>query len=150
MQLVLAGNFAAVREKYIEVIENTKDMNIHARWIYGKHPSDAIIQSYIDRQEMYLFMDGQKIAGMAAVTMYQSEDYHEIIWNQNLKDDEVASLHILAVAPEYQGKGVAKQMMAEIISLVKKNEKKAIRLDALASNTPALLAPGFFNHSELN
>ena len=73
----------------------------------------------------------------AAVTMYQSEDYHEIIWNQNLKDDEVASLHILAVAPEYQGKGVAKQMMAEIISLVKKNEKKAIRLDALASNTPA-------------
>ncbi|MGN0735956.1 MAG: hypothetical protein ACI4LP_09145 [Anaerovoracaceae bacterium] len=71
MQLVLAGNFAAVREKYIEVIENTKDMNIHARWIYGKHPSDAIIQSYIDRQEMYLFMDGQKIDALASNTPAQ-------------------------------------------------------------------------------
>ena len=74
---------------------------------------------------------------MAAITMYQDEDYHEIIWSQNLKDDEVASLHILAVIPEYQGKGVSKRMMTEIISLVKKNGKKAIRLDALASNVPA-------------
>ena len=106
MQLVLAEDFAMVRKKYIEVIEYTKDMNIHARWIYGQHPTDAMIQSYMDRQEMYLYMDGQDVAGMAAITMYQGEDYHEIIWSQNLKDDEVASLHILTVVPEYQGKGV--------------------------------------------
>ena len=31
MQLVLAGDLAMVREKYIEVIEHTKDMNINAR-----------------------------------------------------------------------------------------------------------------------
>ena len=137
MQLVLAGDFAMVREKYIEVIEHTKDMNIHARWIYGQHPTDAMIQSYMDRKEMYLYMDGQNIAGMAAITMYQGEDYHEMMWSQNLKDDEVASLHILAVAPEYQGRGVSKRMMADIISLIKKNGKKAVRLDTLASNIPA-------------
>ena len=50
MQLVLAGDFAVVREKYIEVIEHTRDMNIYARWIYGQHPTDAVIQSYIDGQ----------------------------------------------------------------------------------------------------
>ena len=69
MQLVLAEDFAMVRKKYIEVIEYTKDMNIHARWIYGQHPTDAMIQSYIDRQEMYLFIDGQNVAGMTAITM---------------------------------------------------------------------------------
>ena len=56
---------------------------------------------------------------------------------QNLKDDEVASLHIFTVTPEYQGKGVSKRMMAEIISLAMKKGKKAIRLDTLASNIPA-------------
>ena len=137
MKLVLADDLAAVREKYIEVIEHTKDMNIHARWIYGKHPTDAMIQSYIDRQEMYLFMDGQNVVGMIAVAMYQGEDYHEILWSENLKDDEVASLHILAVLPEYQGKVVSNKMMAEIISLVRENGKKTIRLDVLASNIPA-------------
>ena len=109
MQLVLAGALAMVREKYIEVIEHTKDMNIHARWIYGQHPSDTLIQTYIDRKEMYLLMDGQNVAGMTAIAMYQGEDYHEILWSQNLKDDEVASLHILTVVPEYQGKGVSKK-----------------------------------------
>ena len=84
-----------------------------------------------------MFMDGQNVAGMTAITMYQGEDYHEILWSQNLKDDEVASLHILTVTPEYQGKGISKRMMAEIISLVIKKGKKAIRLDALASNIPA-------------
>ena len=137
MQLVLAGDFAVVREKYIDVIEHTRHMNIHARWIYGQHPTDAMIQSYIDRQEMYLFIDGQNVAGMTAITMYQGEDYHEVIWSQNLKDDEVASLHIFTVTPEYQGKGVSKRMMAEIISLAMEKRKKAIRLDTLVSNIPA-------------
>ena len=125
MQLVLAGDLAVIREKYIEVIEHTKNMNIHARWIYGQHPTDAMIQSYIDGQEMYLFMDGQIVAGMTAITMYQGEDYHEVIWNQNLKDDEVATLHIFTVTPEYQGKGVSKRMMEEIISLVMKKRKES-------------------------
>ena len=137
MQLILADDFAAIREKYIEVIEHTKDMDVHARWIYGQHPTDAMIQSYIDGQEMYLFMDGQNIAGMTAITMYQGEDYHEVIWSQDLKDDEVASLHIFTVTPEYQRKGVSKRMMAEIISLAMKKRKKSIRLDTLASNIPA-------------
>ncbi len=137
MQLVLAGDLAVIREKYIEVIAHTKDMNIHARWIYGQHPTDAMIQSYIDRQEMYLFTDGQNVAGMTAITMYQGEDYHEIPWSQKLKDDEVASVHIFTVAPEYQGKGVSKRMMEAIISLAMEKGKKAIRLDALESNIPA-------------
>ena len=137
MQLVLADDFDEVREKYVQVIGNTKDMNVHARWIYGQHPTDEMIKSYIDRQEMYLFMDDRNIAGMVAVTMYQGEDYHNICWEQNLKDDEVASLHILAVTPEYQGKGISKEMMAKIISLAKENGRKAIRLDVLASNVPA-------------
>lgn len=137
MELVLADEFAMVREKYIKVIEHTKDMDMYARWIYGKHPTDAMLQSYIDRQEMYLYMNGQNVAGMVAITMYQGADYHEIVWGKNLKDNEVASLHILAVDPEYQGKGVSERMMREIISLSKKSERKAIRLDALATNIPA-------------
>ena len=137
MELVLADEFAMVREKYIKVIEHTKDMDMYARWIYGKHPTEAMLQSYIDRQEMYLYMNGQNVAGMVAITMYQGADYHEIVWGKNLKDNEVASLHILAVDPEYQGKGVSERMMREIISLAKKSERKAIRLDALATNIPA-------------
>lgn len=124
MKLVLARDFDVVRKKYVEVIEHTKDMTIHARWIYGQHPTDEMIQSFIDKQEMYLFMDGKKIAGMTAITMYQDESYHEINWKQDLKDDEVVSLHIFTVIPEYQGKGISKGMMEEIIALAMEKERK--------------------------
>lgn len=57
--------------------------------------------------------------------------------SQNLNDEEVASLHLLTVTPEYQGKGISKRMMEAIVSLAMEKGKRAIRLDTLASNIPA-------------
>ena len=72
-----------------------------------------------------------------AVTMYQSEDYHAIDWLQQVADDEVAVIHILAVSPDYQGKGIGSEMIREAIRIALSKGMQAIRLDALASNTPA-------------
>ena len=46
-----------------------------------------------------------------AVTMYQGEDYHAIDWSQQVADDEVAVIHILAVSPDAQGKGIGSEMI---------------------------------------
>ena len=72
-----------------------------------------------------------------AVTMYQGDDYHAIEWTKQLNDNEVAVIHILAVNPDFQGKGIGTMMIRESIELAKQNGKKSVRLDALASNTPA-------------
>ena len=72
-----------------------------------------------------------------AVTMYQSEDYHAIDWSQQVADDEVAVIHILAVSPDSQGKGIGSEMIREAIRIALSKGMQAIRLDALASNTPA-------------
>lgn len=137
MKFILADDFIRIRSKYIEVIERTSNMSIYARWVYGQHPTDAMIQSYIDNNEMYMLMDKQSIAGMMAITMSQDKDYRDVEWKIELEDSEVAVIHILAVIPEYQQMGIGKRMIEEAISLAKQNGKKAVRLDALASNTPA-------------
>ena len=72
-----------------------------------------------------------------AVTMYQGEDYHAIEWSQQVSDDKVAVLHILAINPDYQKKGIGSEMVRKAINLAKEKGMQAIRLDALASNTPA-------------
>lgn len=137
MNLILAKQLDVVREKYIEVIEKTENMSIYARWKYGQHPTDDMLQTYIDNDEMYVYMDHDKVAGLIAVTMYQGEDYESIPWDALLHNDEVAVLHILTVCPEYQKMGVAGKMVLDVIELAKKSGKKAVRLDALASNIPA-------------
>ena len=54
---------------------------------------------FIDEAEILYECSGGEI-----ITEGQGEDYHEIIWSQNLKDDEVVSLHILTdIAEELSG-----------------------------------------------
>ena len=69
--------------------------------------------------------------------MYQGDDYHAIEWPQQVADDKAAVIHILAVNPDFQSKGIGTEMILEAINLAKEKGMQAIRLDALASNIPA-------------
>lgn len=137
MRLERATDLATVREAYIDIIDNTPEMELHARWKYGLHPDDGLIQEYINNGEMYFLMDDDQIVGAEAVTMYQDEDYHQISWQKELEDDEVASIHILAVCPEQHGRGIGRELVKEAIRLAGENGKKAVRLDTFVTNTPA-------------
>ena len=46
-------------------------------------------------------------------------------------------IHILAVCPDCQGKGIGSEMVREAINFAKEKGMQAIRLDALAYNIPA-------------
>ncbi len=112
-------------------------MERYARWKKGQHPTADGIRDYIEEGSMYICKDGDTIIGAMAVTMYQGDDYHPIKWSHEVKDDEAAVIHILAVSPACQGKGVGSKMIRSAISLAKERGMKSVRLDALASNTPA-------------
>lgn len=137
MNLIVIKDFETVKSKYIDVIENTQDIEKYARWIYGKHPTDEILKGFIDRGEMYALMDGEEIAGMAAVAMSQGEDYLNISWNEDLSNNEVATVHLLAVCPDYRGKSLGIRILEDAMEIAVRNGKKALRLDALKTNVPA-------------
>ena len=137
MKLVLTNDFELVKSKYLDVIENTPQMQRYARWVYGKHPTDELLQSYIDRGEMYLLMDGDDVAGMAAISMCQGEDYEPIPCQDDCRNDQVTTVHLLAVVPAYRGRSLGIRILEEAMDIAVKNEKKALRLDTLKSNLPA-------------
>ena len=122
---------------YNDVTDRTPDMERFARWIKGLHPTNDGIRAYIEEESIYLYKENDAIVGAMAVTMYQGVDYHAIEWSQQVEDNEAAVIHILAVSPDAQGKGIGSEMIREAIRLARTNGMKAIRLDALASNTPA-------------
>ena len=47
MNLVKVHELETVKEHYIKVIENTPEIEKYARWVYGKHPTDEGLKSYI-------------------------------------------------------------------------------------------------------
>lgn len=85
---------------------------------------------------MYCCEKDGSIISAVAVTQ-QGEDYHGAAWSCTLGDDEVSVVHLLCVAPEAQRQGIARETMEQVIELSREMNKKAVRLDALACNTPA-------------
>ena len=134
LHLIPASDFGLVRNKYIEVIAHTPGIDRYARWSYGKHPSDKLLKAYMDNGEMYLLTDDANIAGMTAVVMSQGQDYETIPWAVSLSNDQVATLHLLAVCPDYQGNALGSFILDEAADLAVKNGRKALRLDTLQSN----------------
>ncbi len=130
-------NYESIIAFYDDVTDRTPEMELYARWQKGKHPTHDGIRAYIEEGSMYLYKENDAIVGAMAVTMYQGEDYHAIEWSQQVQDNEAAVIHILAVSPDAQGKGIGSEMIREAIRLARTNGMKAVRLDALASNTPA-------------
>ena len=137
MNLVRAFDLETVKAHYINVIENTPGIEKYARWVYGKHPTDEALRSYIENGEMYLLMDQGTVAGMVAIVMHQGPDYEDIPWAEKLENDQVATLHLLAVCPEYRGRALGNTILELAGELAKQQEKKAVRLDVLESNLPA-------------
>ena len=137
MQLMPADDFEKIKAKYIEVIEHTPGMEQYARWVYGQHPTDELLQAHLRNNEMYVLMDQENIAGMTAVVMHQERDYEAVPWAEMLVNDEAAVLHLLAVCPEYRGKQLGRVILEKAVDLAFKNGKKALRLDTLQSHLPA-------------
>lgn len=139
MNLIKAscGDFEKLTLFYSCAIKNTENMEIYAKWVYGKHPTDEMIMRYISEGALYFCERNGSVISAAAVTPYQGEDYHNTSWSIRIADDEAAVVHILCVEPKLQKQGIARETMELIIGLSRKLEKKAVRLDALSSNLPA-------------
>ena len=137
LELATQNDFDAIIAFYDDVTARTPEMGTYARWQKGKHPTEEGIKAYINEGSMYIYRERGVIVGAMAVTIYQGEDYHAINWSQQVADDEVAVIHILAVSPDRQGKGIGSEMIREAIRMAKSKGMQTIRLDALASNTPA-------------
>ena len=106
-------DYGSIIAFYDDVIERTADVREYARWQKGKHPKAEGIKAYVQEGSMYLHKELDTLVGVMAV------------------------IHILAVSPDRQGSGIGSEMVREAIELAKANGMIAIRLDALATNTPA-------------
>lgn len=131
------GDFERITDFYKYVIDNTDTMPECCRWIYGLHPSDEMIALYITEGSLYYCEQDGVIISAVSATPYQGDDYHDVEWDDKLADDEVGSVHILAINPDIQKQGMASKTMNAVYELFKAAGKKAIRLDALDTNLPA-------------
>ena len=137
IQKATAADLPKAMQCYEEIIDKTPNIEHLAMWRKGQHPTEETILSYINKGEFYILWDHETIAGMMALANGISETYRTVNWITKATDTEAAELHVLGVSPDYQGKGIARQLIHEALCLCKENGKKVLRLDVIGTNNVA-------------
>ena len=95
----------------------------------GGYPSDELIRSDIEREKLFICMDGQMIAGVFYFSVENDPTYKKIYDGKWLNDREYAVIHRVAVA--IQGKGAVSSCFEHCFEICQN-----IKIDTHKNNIP--------------
>lgn len=96
------------------------------------YPNPSAFINDVERNELYVLeIDGQ-VKGTIVISTFMDKEYIPIKWlTQNKKN---IYIHRLAIHPELQGKGCARQLMDFAEQYAIENNYSSIRLDTFSQN----------------
>ena len=123
-------------EFYKEVILHQKEDQYSANWTLDVYPAREDLEGHLENDRYCIMEEDGEIIGAACVCYHEDEIYKDVKWTVPCKDDEVMVIHLLAVSPEYRGRGLSYELLKKIIE-DGRNTSKAIHLDVVKGNLPA-------------
>jgi ribosomal protein S18 acetylase RimI-like enzyme len=103
------------------------------------YPNSEAFQKDIKRDELYVFISEavpvgrrETILGCIVISTEMDEVYKTVNWLTETSNHYY--IHRLAVHPDHQGKGIAREMMDFAENLAVKNKMASIRLDTFSKN----------------
>ena len=133
-----ADEFEKVRGFYHRLIDMMEGSEFHPRWEKGVYPADDFLRGSIERGELYVGMLGEEIAAAMAINGEGAEGYAGAPWGVRAADGEFSVIHALGVLPSHHGRGFARELVRAAIGEARAKDMKALRLDVLNGNLPAV------------
>lgn len=131
------SEFDEIRAFYHTLIDEMTDSPYPPGWQKGVYPADAALRDALASGTLHIGrLDGRMVSAMI-VNHESNEGYRQIHWPTDADDAEVTILHALGVRPVDSGRGFAKQMVRQALSMARQSGQKAVRLDVLGGNQPA-------------
>lgn len=96
------------------------------------YPSRDAFENDVDRQELYVLEIDNTIVSCIVISTLMDNEYIPIHWLTPNSNNMY--IHRLAVQPDHQGQGFAKQMMTYAEDYSKKNNYRSVRLDTFSQN----------------
>jgi len=96
------------------------------------YPSLKKLESDVDRNELYVLENSDKLLGLIVLTHIMDEEYIPISWlTANSKN---LYIHRLATDPATWGKGSGKKLMNFAEDFARENNYESVRLDTFSQN----------------
>ena len=132
------AEYENIKDFYYTLIDDMQNMEYHPKWQKGVYPAESELKKALEHEELYIAEEAGNILSAMRVNHDATEGYENARWLVDAKDSEVTIIHMLGVSFAAQRTGVAKEMVRFVIDNARENGQKAIRLDVLEGNLPAL------------
>ncbi len=123
----------AIMDCYKATIGRMHELNIF-QWDEN-YPTPDLIKNDIKSETFYILKENGNVLGCICLNQEEDPTYSTINWTFN---QPVLVVHRLAINPNTQGKGVAKQFMKFAENLCVKQNYNGIRLDTFVENPLAI------------
>lgn len=134
-----------IKDIYKNVIVDLNKNKIDMLW--GDVYPFCEIEYDIKDNNMYIIEFDDSIVGSFVMSDFDDPDYHEIKWKKN---SNFVYLNRLVVDPQFQGKGIAKEVLKLIEKYMKKVNYETIRLTVYEHNFPAIKLYENFGFIKIN
>lgn len=106
-------------------------------WVIGTHPSrEELSRAAADGGLVVGHVEG-RVAGAFVMDGVGAPGYEDVPWTVDADSGEVAVIHLLAVHPDFRGRGLARPLMEAAATIAREQGKRALRLDTLVANEGA-------------
>ncbi|GMN09607.1 GNAT family N-acetyltransferase [Croceitalea sp. MTPC9] len=96
------------------------------------YPSKKAFLNDIERKELYVLTHKNKVIGTIVISTHMDDEYLPVKWLT--KNGNNSYIHRLAVHPDFQGKGYARQLMDFAESYSTQKNFASVRLDTFSQN----------------
>lgn len=98
-----------------------------------QYPSSEVLNKDIELQQLYKLEIDNRIVGIIVLTEIEDVEYKNVEWLT--ENGNNLYIHRLAVHPNFQGKGYAKQLMDFAENYATENDFNSVRLDTFSQNS---------------
>ncbi len=137
LRLATIEEFENIRAFYHHITDWLDTVPYGPGWKKDIYPSPEELTDALTQNELWVYELNGEYAGAMVVNSASNEGYSQVKWNVDAMDDKITLIHALGVKSEYQGRGIASEMVKHAIALAKSKNHKALRLDVLQGNLPA-------------
>ena len=127
------ADFASICSLYQAVCAGMAD-SASPQWVWGEYPNEEFLQKSLDAGTLYVAHEDEKLLCAVTIDTNFDPEYADVNW---LFGTKPGAFHRLAIAPDQQGKGLGKKIIADVCDILCSQGCDTLRIDTYANNEKA-------------
>lgn len=134
----LEKDLERIEEIYDAILKDTEDGLIHTNWKRGVYPTRQTAKEGIEKKELFVLIDREKILGAAKINQEQVPEYKNASWEYEVADNLIMAIHTLTIDPKFKNRGCGKYLMNFYEDYALIHSAPYLRMDTVETNIDAL------------